>query len=209
MFWQGNVQWAGMHRLWCWLAYSVMGKEWVQVRVEGTVEKLPEEESDAYYHSRPRGSQLGAHVSPQSSVLENGRILLEDRNAQLKEVTLALRHSFLIWVESAEVQCRRAEAWGCWITRVHEIGHASALANIYMCEQQPAVEGVHLRRGFFFHGAQLYADESKEIPRPKNWGGFLIRPQAIEFWHGRPSRLHDRLRYQLKDGQWSMDRLAP
>lgn len=82
------------------------GKEWVQVRVEGTVEKLPEEESDAYYHSRPRGSQLGAHVSPQSSVLENGRNLLEDRNAQLKEVTLALRHSFLIWVESAEVQCK-------------------------------------------------------------------------------------------------------
>ncbi|EIE21990.1 pyridoxamine 5'-phosphate oxidase [Coccomyxa subellipsoidea C-169] len=111
-----------------------------QVRVEGTVEKLPEEESDAYYHSRPRGSQLGAHVSPQSTVLEDGRASLEDRNTQLKE---------------------------------------------------------------------LYADESKEIPRPKNWGGFLIRPKAIEFWHGRPSRLHDRLRYQLEDGQWSMDRLAP
>ena len=67
----------------------------VQVRVEGTVEKLPEEESDAYYHSRPRGSQVGAHVSPQSSVLEDGRASLEDRNAQLKEVRLPLRHSCL------------------------------------------------------------------------------------------------------------------
>ena len=51
------------------------------------MERLPEEESDAYYHSRPRGSQVGAHVSPQSSVLEGGRSVLEDRNAQLKEVT--------------------------------------------------------------------------------------------------------------------------
>lgn len=51
------------------------------------MEKLPEGESDAYYHSRPRGSQVGAHVSPQSSVLEGGRQMLEDRNAQLKEVT--------------------------------------------------------------------------------------------------------------------------
>lgn len=50
------------------------------------MEKLPEEESDAYYHSRPRGSQLGAHVSPQSTVLKNGRASLEDRNTQLKEV---------------------------------------------------------------------------------------------------------------------------
>ena len=50
------------------------------------MEKLPEEESDAYYHSRPRGSQIGAHVSPQSSVLPNGRDELEARNAELKQV---------------------------------------------------------------------------------------------------------------------------
>lgn len=57
---------------------------------------------------------------------------------------------------------------------------------------------------------QLYKDESKEIPRPKNWGGFLVRPHAIEFWHGRPSRLHDRLRFRLGEGgQWVMERLAP
>lgn len=57
-----------------------------QVRVEGSVERLPEEESDAYFHSRPRGSQIGAHVSPQSSVLEGGRDSLEARNAELQEV---------------------------------------------------------------------------------------------------------------------------
>ena len=58
----------------------------VQVRVEGTVEKLPEGESDKYYHSRPRGSQIGAHVSPQSTVLKNGRCELEARNEELKQV---------------------------------------------------------------------------------------------------------------------------
>ncbi len=57
-----------------------------QVRVEGTVERLPDEESDAYYHSRPRGSQIGAHVSPQSSVLKGGRVELEARKAELEEV---------------------------------------------------------------------------------------------------------------------------
>ena len=56
---------------------------------------------------------------------------------------------------------------------------------------------------------QLYADESQEIPRPKNWGGFLIRPRAIEFWHGRPSRLHDRLVYRQEGGTWVCQRLAP
>ena len=52
------------------------------------MEKLPEAESDAYYHSRPRGSQIGAHVSPQSSVLPNGRGELEARNTELKQVCI-------------------------------------------------------------------------------------------------------------------------
>lgn len=64
---------------------------YVQVRVEGTVEQLPGEESDAYYHSRPRGSQIGAHVSPQSSVLPNGRGELEARNEELKQVKVSSR----------------------------------------------------------------------------------------------------------------------
>ena len=57
----------------------------LQVRVEGSVERLPDAESDAYYHSRPRGSQIGAHVSPQSTVLPEGRATLEARNQELKQ----------------------------------------------------------------------------------------------------------------------------
>ena len=58
---------------------------------------------------------------------------------------------------------------------------------------------------------QLEADfEGKEILRPKHWGGYLIEPQEIEFWQGRPNRLHDRIRYKLeKDFSWKVERLAP
>ncbi|KAK9800858.1 hypothetical protein WJX73_000581 [Symbiochloris irregularis] len=112
------------------------------VRIEGPVEKLSDAESDAYFHSRPRGSQMGAIVSPQSTVLQRGREELEQRDRELHE---------------------------------------------------------------------KYADESVEIPRPQNWGGFLVRPQRIEFWHGRPSRLHDRLLYTTAgEGKpWQVQRLAP
>ena len=52
--------------------------------------------------------------------------------------------------------------------------------------------------------------EGKEVPRPAYWGGFLVRPQSIEFWQGRPNRLHDRLRYTLtEDYDWKLERLAP
>lgn len=52
--------------------------------------------------------------------------------------------------------------------------------------------------------------EGKEILRPKHWGGYLVKPQSIEFWQGRPNRLHDRLRYSLqKDFSWKLERLAP
>ena len=52
--------------------------------------------------------------------------------------------------------------------------------------------------------------DGKEIPRPANWGGFLVKPIAIEFWQGRPNRMHDRILYRLqKDFSWKMERLAP
>ena len=52
--------------------------------------------------------------------------------------------------------------------------------------------------------------EGKEILRPAHWGGFLVRPVAVEFWQGRPNRLHDRIRYQLtNDFDWTIERLSP
>lgn len=52
--------------------------------------------------------------------------------------------------------------------------------------------------------------KGKEIPRPKNWGGFIVKPVEVEFWQGRPNRLHDRIRYKLQeDFSWLTDRLAP
>ena len=109
-----------------------------QVRVEGMVEKVSSEESDAYFQSRPKASQLGAWASPQSQVIEN-RDILEKRLAQLEE---------------------------------------------------------------------KYATE--KVPRPPHWGGFRVIPSAIEFWQGRPSRLHDRIRYELDEkGDWFYQRLAP
>ena len=58
---------------------------------------------------------------------------------------------------------------------------------------------------------QLEKDfEGKEITRPKHWGGFLVRPVAVEFWQGRPNRLHDRIRYQLQENyEWKVERLSP
>lgn len=59
--------------------------------------------------------------------------------------------------------------------------------------------------------AAQYADDAIPVPKPPHWGGYLIRPTAIEFWQGRPSRLHDRLKYTRAsaDAPWRMDRLYP
>jgi pyridoxamine 5'-phosphate oxidase len=109
-----------------------------QVCVAGEVSKLPTAESNAYFKTRPRGSQLGAWVSNQSSVIPD-RAALEKKWQELE---------------------------------------------------------------------QRY--EGKEVTRPVNWGGYVLRPKRIEFWQGRPNRLHDRFRYtKREDGGWEIERLSP
>ncbi|RAP61801.1 pyridoxamine 5'-phosphate oxidase [Achromobacter sp. HZ01] len=106
-----------------------------QVRIEGVVEKVPTEESDAYYHSRPAGSRIGAWASRQSQPIT--REELEAREQEFRE---------------------------------------------------------------------RYGDAP---PRPPHWGGYRLKPTAFEFWQGRPSRLHDRLRYVADGPAWKIERLSP
>jgi pyridoxamine 5'-phosphate oxidase len=109
-----------------------------QVRITGLVEKLSQQDSDAYFKSRPAGSRIGAWASPQSEVIESSDWLLK---------------------------------------RVNQF-----------------------EKNF----------EETGIPRPPHWGGYLVRPVTIEFWQGRPNRLHDRLLYSLQgNGNWIIERLAP
>ena len=107
------------------------------VRARGTIERLGEGDSDAYFATRPRASQLGAWASPQSRPV-----------ADRDELDGLL----------AEVERR-------------------------------------------FDGL--------DVPRPEHWGGYLLRPRAIEFWQGRVGRLHDRFRYTREGERWRIDRLGP
>jgi len=108
-----------------------------QIIIKADLEKIAENLSDGYFHSRPKGSQLGAAVSPQSEVIPNREFL----ETKLKD--LEVRY------------------------------------------------------------------ENSEVPRPENWGGYMAKPYEIEFWQGRPNRLHDRIVYQLHDLDWEISRLAP
>jgi pyridoxamine 5'-phosphate oxidase len=121
--------------------YAALQFHWVEmersVRIEGVVEKISPEESDAYYHSRPLGSRIGAWASPQSEVVAS-RSVLEANEAEFK------------------------------------------------------------------------AKFGDNPPRPPHWGGYRLKPDNWQFWQGRRSRLHDRLRYTLQgDGDWLRERLAP
>jgi pyridoxamine 5'-phosphate oxidase len=120
--------------------HAALQFHWVElervVRIEGQVEKVSAEESDAYYASRPLDSRIGAWASPQSEVI-SGRAVL--------------------------------------------VANAARYAALHL--GQP--------------------------PRPPHWGGFRLVPDRWEFWQGRPSRLHDRLRYRQADGAWVRERLAP
>jgi pyridoxamine 5'-phosphate oxidase len=107
-----------------------------QVRIRGEVERLPAEDSDAYFASRPRDSQIAAAISPQSRPIER-----EELDRRYQEVD-------------------------------RELGDA-------------------------------------EVPRPAHWGGYLLRPDVIEFWQGRDSRMHDRIAYTRQSGGWEIERLAP
>jgi pyridoxamine 5'-phosphate oxidase len=114
-----------------------------QVGVTGHAEPLPDDESDAYFATRPRGSQLGAWASAQSAVVADRAAL----DASLATV---------------------AARW----------------------------------------------PEGTRVPRPPGWGGYLVVPQTLELWQGRPSRLHDRVRYTRVPGSggsdtWRTERLAP
>jgi pyridoxamine 5'-phosphate oxidase len=110
-----------------------------QIRIQGMVEKLKAEDSDLYFSSRPRGSQIGALASAQSQVVKNR----EELEHLVEKITKEL-------------------------------------------------EG------------------QEQIQRPEHWGGYLVKPVLMEFWQGRPSRLHDRISY-VKDenGNWTIERLFP
>ncbi|MFD0966853.1 pyridoxamine 5'-phosphate oxidase [Seminibacterium arietis] len=108
-----------------------------QVRIEGKVKKIPEDQSDEYFSSRPYTSRIGAWASKQSAVISSKKLLLA------KAASIAAKYPFY-------------------------------------------------------------------VPRPAHWGGYIVVPSMFEFWQGRPSRLHDRIRYLLdQNGNWYRERLSP
>jgi pyridoxamine 5'-phosphate oxidase len=121
--------------------YAAAVLAWVplqrQVRVSGPVARVDRAETEAYFATRPRGSQIGAWASPQSTLVPSRAAL-------------------------------------------------DAL-------EQAAIERF----------------EGKAIPAPEHWGGYRIEPESVEFWQGRPDRMHDRLRYRRHGEAWLLERLAP
>jgi pyridoxamine 5'-phosphate oxidase len=95
----------------------------------------------------------------------------------------------------------RAESAAYWASRPEESRLASAAS------PQSAVVGS--RSELEAAVDALAADHPDGVPLPDGWGGFRVAPDSVEFWQGRPARLHDRLRYRLADGSWVVERLAP
>lgn len=120
--------------------FAALQFHWVElervVRIEGRMEKISDAESDAYFHSRPLDSRVGAWASPQSQVIDGRGILITN-------------------------------------------------------------------------AAKFAAQFMLSPPRPPHWGGYRLVPDEWQFWQGRKSRLHDRLRYCLNEGNWLRERLAP
>jgi len=83
--------------------------------------------------------------------------------------------------------------------------HGSRLGAVASPQSQVVASRESLERAFA-EAAERYPDT---IPRPPHWGGLRVRPDAVEFWQGRPDRLHDRLRYRLEGDRWVVERLAP
>lgn len=106
-----------------------------QVRVQCIASKVSPEESDTYFYSRPKTSQVGAIVSNQSSIIASEL----DLEAEIKQIL----------------------------------------------------------------------ESESEIKRPENWGGYILKPTYFEFWHGRASRVHDRISYEIENGKWAKNRLSP
>jgi pyridoxamine 5'-phosphate oxidase len=120
--------------------FAALQFHWVElervVRIEGRMEKISDAESDAYFHSRPLDSRIGAWASPQSQVIDGRTVLITN-------------------------------------------------------------------------AAKYAAQFMLNPPRPPHWGGYRLIPDEWQFWQGRKSRLHDRLRYRLNEGDWLRERLAP
>ena len=109
-----------------------------QIRIEGVVTKVSQEQSTEYFHSRPFDSQVGAAASPQSQVVPSREFLAD-----------------------------------------------------------------------LFSMMHTAATNAQHVEKPPHWGGYKLVPTAIEFWQGRPSRMHDRIRYRSDNDQWIIERLAP